>query len=203
MTRRQILGSVFSATGAALTFPRLSAQASRSQRPEKLPVAYKIAEAYEVYSAMLTQEWLRDRKIKLFVICIKALPFELCSQMYGESEESLRSAIADYTELIKSNWLLQPAFRLERPYKLLPQETLSKAFAVKPEGNPLYMPYQDSGGRYFVFSPVGFNQDKTMAVLHMGYACGSLCGAGQFYVLQKKSGNWTLSRWKSPCSWVS
>jgi len=202
MTRRQILKSAFSATGASLILSRshLSAQGSHSQRPGKF---YEIAEAYEVYSAILTEQWLEDRKIKLFLICTKTIAVEICFQPYGEWQEALRSAIGDYTELIKSNWILQPEFHLDRPYKLLPQETLAKAFAVEPGGNPLYRKYQDSGGRYYAFSPVGFNQDKTVGLVQMTYLCGSLCGLGQFHLLQKKSTKWLPLRLNNPCTWVS
>jgi hypothetical protein len=68
---------------------------------------------------MLTQEWLEDRQIKPFVICIKSVPFELCSQMYADSDELLRAIFANYIEVVKNNWILQPAFHLDTPYVLV------------------------------------------------------------------------------------
>lgn len=52
--------------------------------------------------------------------------------------------------------------------------------------------------------PVAFNADKTIAVVYMGHSCGSLCGGGTFYVLEKKDGIWSSMRWRgTSCAWAS
>ena len=51
---------------------------------------------------------------------------------------------------------------------------------------------------------VAFNADKTIAVVYMGHSCGSLCGGGTFYVLEKKDGIWKNMRWRgTSCAWAS
>ncbi|HWW98739.1 MAG TPA: hypothetical protein VNY74_13620 [Edaphobacter sp.] len=64
--------------------------------------------------------------------------------------------------------------------------------------------YPDSAHSYIVLSPVAFNADKTIAVVYMGHSCGSLCGGGTFYVLEKKDGIWKSMRWRgTSCAWAS
>jgi hypothetical protein len=51
---------------------------------------------------------------------------------------------------------------------------------------------------------VAFNTDKTIAVVNMGHSCGSLCGGGTSYVLEKKDGIWKSMRWRgTSCAWAS
>ena len=53
-------------------------------------------------------------------------------------------------------------------------------------------------------SAVGFNVNKTVAVVYMGHYCGALCGGGGFHVLKKKDGKWVALDWKgSSCAWAS
>jgi hypothetical protein len=41
-------------------------------------------------------------------------------------------------------------------------------------------------------SRVGFNSDKTLALLHMYSACGHNCFAGTMYILERKDGKWVI-----------
>ena len=66
-----------------------------------------------------------------------------------------------------------------------------------------YRAYRDSAG-FVYLSAVGFNADKTVAVVSIGHWCGGLCGEGQYHVLQKKDGRWIPLEWKGDrCSWES
>jgi hypothetical protein len=66
-----------------------------------------------------------------------------------------------------------------------------------------YKQYPDSGG-FVDLSAVGFNADKTVAIVSKGRWCGSLCGEGAYQVLQKIDGNWIPLKWSGElCSWVS
>jgi hypothetical protein len=66
-----------------------------------------------------------------------------------------------------------------------------------------YQRYPDSGG-WIELSAVGFNVDKTVAVVYMGHHCGPLCGSGGFHVLEKKDGKWVALGWEgSGCAWAS
>lgn len=65
-----------------------------------------------------------------------------------------------------------------------------------------YDRYPDSGG-WIELSAVGFNTEKTVAVVYIGHNCGVLCGGGHFHVLQKREGKWQPLKWKgSSCAWA-
>lgn len=51
------------------------------------------------------------------------------------------------------------------------------------------------------FSRVGFNKDKTQALVHYSYVCGELCGQGQYILLIKKEATWTIE--KEWMTWIS
>jgi hypothetical protein len=211
MSRRKILGSAFSFTGFSLilSMAGLRAQPSGKQRQSKsytVPQSYQVAEAYEVYSRLLMEEWIRpDSKMKRVLISAQMFSFEICFKPTGEWEKPLGPAILSYRELTEQNWILQPRFNLERPYELVPQETLNRLFAHKAGSHSFGGAYPDSEGRYFVLSPVGLNQNKTVAVVAVGYFCGSLCGMGNFHVVQKIGHKWEVpSDWRRPlCAWVA
>ena len=140
---------------------------------------------------------------KKLVIHNKASAFEMCIKTEGESKEILKDAISDYIELSKKGWLLQRRFKIEKPYELITSNELKSTFD-RGSWEKFNERYPNSGG-YIELSTVGFNKDKTVAIVHMGHYCGSLCGGGTFYVLQKKEGKWrqlTRSRWTS-CFWIS
>lgn len=52
-----------------------------------------------------------------------------------------------------------------------------------------YKKYPNSGG-YFMFSRVGFNSDKTQALVYKAHGCGGLCGEGSCLLFVKKDGVW-------------
>jgi hypothetical protein len=64
--------------------------------------------------------------------------------------------------------------------------------------------YPDSRG-YIELSAVGFNADKTLAVVYMGHHCHYLCGGGTQHMLEKVDGQWQPAKLKAKggCSWAS
>lgn len=66
-----------------------------------------------------------------------------------------------------------------------------------------YESHPDSSG-WIELSAVGFNADKTVAVIYHGHHCGNLCGGGGFTVLRKKEGKWQPWQFKGAgCAWAS
>ena len=63
-----------------------------------------------------------------------------------------------------------------------------------------YQLYPQSNG-YLHFSRVGFNKERTEALVHVGWMRGSLEGQGQYFLLSKKDGKWQVER--SVGTWVS
>jgi hypothetical protein len=183
----------------------------------QLPI-YKDEVAYEVYSAILSSpEGTRLPKSKNFVIRQETLrnfgafldinpPSPICLRPDAESAKIISTTIEDYVKVNKMKWRLQEKFKLEIPYRLITSEmviSIIKPFTEKEDWKKFYKQYPDSGG-FIDLSAVGFNADKTVAVVSIGYWCGSLCGEGKYYVLQKREGKWIPLEWKGEsCSWVS
>jgi hypothetical protein len=185
-----------------LIFSSLFSQ-SAPVRPDDSPKPYEDGEAYAVYAAVLPSEWpWKVAHAKTLVIRSETKNYGMCLQPEKGFTQSLGAAISDYVELNKRPWLLQSRFDIEKPYLLITPEEFKSAFA---QGNweAFYRQYPDSGG-YIELSAVGFNSDKTVAVVYMGHDCGMRCGGGEFHVLQKKDGKWVPLAWKGmSCSWVS
>lgn len=165
---------------------------------------YDDAAAYEVYAAILPTEWpARVAKAKTLVILSATKSYKMCLVPEKESEELIGTAISDYVKLNEKTWLLQQAsFKLGTPPKLISSEELKSIFD-RGKWASFYRQYEDSDG-LIELSAVGFNSDKTVAVVYMGHSCGALCGGGRFHVLQKKEGKWAPLEWLGEsCEWTS
>lgn len=60
--------------------------------------------------------------------------------------------------------------------------------------------YPGSGG-YFTFSRIGFDSTKTRALVYVIFACGGLCGNGDYFLLEKDKNTWKIKE-KYPV-WIS
>ena len=117
----------------------------------------------------------------------------MCLKPASEREAKVEPAIANYVKLNERKWLLQPMLSFATPYQFL--ETLRfDGLISQGRYDEYYRQYPESGG-LIEFSAVGFNMDKTVAVVYMGHSCGPLCGGGSFHVLEKIEGNWKEFEW--------
>ena len=168
---------------------------------QSAPGNYDEAEAYEIYALILSSEY-RFKNAKQFVIRRETDSYQMCLKPNPEFEERLGPAIAAYVELNKKEWLLQPKLRVDRLYQLVGKDRFKMIFD-QGSWEAYYAEYPQSQG-FIQFSAVGFNKDQTVAVVYMGYGCCGLCGAGQFYVLEKVNGKWKPFKWEGEsCSWIS
>jgi hypothetical protein len=152
------------------------------QIPDATP-AYQDRDAYEVYNVILNdRHWGPGNDARL-VIRAETKPFGLC--LKAAVEMGFGSVITDYENQNQQKWLLQQNFQIDRPYTLVPT-------AATPN-------------RWVELSAVGFDADKTLAMVYVGLHCSGLCGAGKIRYLQKKEGKWQelLLQPKSGCGWMS
>jgi hypothetical protein len=165
---------------------------------------YDDADAYEVYSAILPSEWRqRGAKPKTLVILNDTRNYKMCLVPEKESAELIGPAISDYVKQNEKPWLLQEQkFKLVTSPKMISSGEL-KSLIERSKWAGFYRQYEDSDG-YVELSAVGFNADKTVAVVYMGHSCGQLCGGGAFHVLQKQDGKWTPLEWHGEsCEWAA
>ena len=165
--------------------------------------AYDEPDAYEVYASILPLEWpLRVANAKQLVILSETRSYQMCLKPDSESQARVGPAISNYVKLNEKTWLLQPRLSFETPYQFLEAGKI-EALTKQGRWDEYYRQYPDSGGVIEV-SAVGFNPDKTIAVVYMGHSCGMLCGGGTFHVLEKIDGKWRPIEWKgSSCAWAS
>jgi hypothetical protein len=178
------------------------------------PPDYNDADAYDVYSAVLSLPFkgnlfkskiliIREETLMNFGAYVDQKPdTSTCLQPTDEFKPVVQPAIDDYLEKNRMKWRLQNKFDLNIPYKLVSSETVLDL--IKRDGWPgFYKTYPDSGS-FIDLSAVGFNSDRTIAVVTKGGWCGELCGEGSYYVMQKKEGRWTEFNWQGrKCHWVS
>ena len=149
---------------------------------------YEDQEAYEVYSAILPSEWpLRVAHAKRLIIQNETKSYEMCLRPENEWQEKIGPAISDYVRLNAKPLLLQPKINVEVPYQLINADEL-RSVNSNSGWEGFYQRYSDSGG-WMELLAVGFNGNKTVAVVYMGHHCGPLCGGGGFHVLERKMEN--------------
>ena len=160
-----------------------------------------------MYSALLPHEWaVTAANAKRLVIRDETVSYKMCLQPDDESARLVGPAIASYEQLNQKHWKFERHFQIDLPYELagsLHLTGLFKTAGVRDGWKAFYDEYPDSGG-WIEFSAVGFNADKTVAVVYQAHHCGGLCGGGSFAVLQKVNGNWQRFRFKgASCAWQS
>ena len=167
------------------------------------PIPYGDADAYEVYSVILPSEWpMSVARAQTLVIHAETKAYKMCLRPEKDWEEMIGPAISDYEKVNQKTWAIKQKFDLKIPYKIVNSDELKAAMA---DGgwDGFYKHYPKSGG-WIELSAVGFDVDRSIAVVYMGHSCGDLCGGGTFHVLQKKDGKWAPLAWKGrSCSWAS
>ncbi len=155
--------------------------------------AYTDEDAYRIYDALLPQNSSGPTVVieaetypQLSVKNAHAFGPEECIDPSVAPE--FKDAISDYNRLNQNKWLLQRKFALPRPYEIIDSATLS---ALAGDGNwsAFSQRFPKSRG-VFQMSAVGFNKDKTRAVVYFGQLCGSLCGSWSFELLKKVDSKW-------------
>src|SRR5215471_4607425 len=152
-------------------------QEFRSLPPLKPSQAYQDQEAYKAYSALLA-ETHRPSLIRYDTVGVKA-----CVDSVRARDPVAASALDDYLKMNLIAWALQDKFSLPSRPRLIGSRDI-RAMHVEWEKPPKTRSFFTSPG-YFVFSAVGFNPDKTIAVVWIDYVCGNLCGNGHLAVLRK------------------
>lgn len=165
--------------------------------------SYTDSEAYAVYSALLDSALSTNKRLGTPVIRIETEAFANCLNSVDRQPE-VGEAVARYIAQAPKNWLLQREFNISRPYEMMHKDEIKTMFTAPGDGwERFYARFPGSPG-IFEFSAVGFNADRTVAVLYMGNHCHWLCGGGTQHVLQKKDGKWqTMKGIGGVCGWAS
>jgi hypothetical protein len=157
---------------------------------------YEDSEAYEVYSAIIPtvppnpkwQTWFIFHETTPHVPDVPTAP--------APSQELITDAVNSYLKANARSWFLRDRFKLSKPYRLLTREQMNEMFPPT-SMEPFYE-------RYIKLSAVGFNANKTRAVVYMEHWCVDSCCCGDGWVFELKKtfyGEWRILK-KSDC-WIS
>jgi hypothetical protein len=180
---------------------------------QTIATSYDDPDAYAVYDAIVVNEWpVRIAKAGKLVIQAETSDYPaiggnngICLTPAVGEESTLGPLIEAYAEANKRTSLLRRKFDLPYGYEIVPQETIAAIFKEKgPAGwKDFYKKYPNSGGS-IELSAVGFNSDKTLALVYVGHSCGGLCGGGTYHLLKKTDGKWSEIKWNGgSCAWAS
>ncbi len=162
----------------------LCAQAQNSTAAE-----YDDQDAYAIYSRFLSGE--QSYGFAKGTIAIQqetTAPVKLDDYcLTPEAAREFKDAIEDYKRHTEP-MLLQRRFEIDKPCELVSTETIG-TLIKNYNWDDFYKRYPDSGGIIRV-TAVGFNRQRTLAIVFTGSTCNNLCGRGSLVLLKKIDGKW-------------
>jgi hypothetical protein len=189
---------------AAIVVPLLSFCTSKQTNipTTSKPVLESSGEEYNVYSVLINTRYL-DERIKLIVIeenttkSTAEVSDELIKQNMPELQQE---TVDDFKTANEQSYLLQREFNLPVNYVLISQEELNGIFGGGRGWDNFYNKYSDSQG-IMTFSRVGFNAERSQALVCVGNQYHFLAGAGYIVLLVKEDGIWRVKH--EVMSWIS
>ena len=168
-------------------------------------------EEYAVYSALINANTGDENRDRLLVINEQPSPWvgfleeerdKFYEDLKKSSPELMLETVEDLRAKNKEQHKFARHFDIKRRYILVSEKELDAFFK---EGGgwweEFYRKYPKSTG-IATFSRVGFNADRTQALVYQGHSCGGLCGGGSYLLLVKSNGVWTNKGGIGP-TWVS
>ncbi len=128
-----------------------------------------------------------DRQSALSLLkCHTPVPAQ--RDLYAKLFKSFRRALTH-------RWVIEHQFQLMTPYVLTkpgesPRRSESSARSSQRESSKNLPENQLSIKTRYTLSAVGFNEDRSRALVYAGCECGELCGYGYLHFLIKVNGRW-------------
>ncbi|MDT5122012.1 MAG: hypothetical protein QOC96_1494 [Acidobacteriota bacterium] len=165
------------------------------------------ADDYAVYSTVLAEKRYINEHTKQVVIedetdDEKEISIALNKSLNEIIPKAAQSTIADYISKNKEPQHLDNLFKLKVERVLVSASEIKEIFENHHiEGWKIIAErYPDSLG-LITLSRIGFNPERTQALVHVGIGCGGSCGEGNFFLLAKESGVWKVQ--KKIMTWIS
>lgn len=160
----------------------------------------EIEASYAIYSMVIGERLAKmSKNVRVFINNMtktEASHSSCLKPVAPNADTRYDEAIASYFFVNKTPRPLEHRFNLGRVYEFA---TGDLAKYVDPNTT-------DAGFRVVFFaSAVGFNSDRSRAVVYIAHVCGGLCGQGAVVFVVKENGKWTYDRTAGPavCMWVS
>jgi hypothetical protein len=127
------------------------------------------------------------------------MAYRFTSKCASRNRRVWQGAFADvfksFEEANQHAMLLDCALSIQKPCKVISKSELDEAFhhpppnAVQDGWEGFRDNFPGSNG-YLILSALGFNSDRSIALVYIEYQCGNMCGASRHYVLKKRAGQW-------------
>ena len=176
----------------------LSGTAARGQSGSDAGVS---DEEYEIYSAAIKQYYVKS-DTKLLVIEDRTFRYDFSDneEPWKDKYKGLtidRSTIEDYeARNVRPSLLNKTSFKLQVKFNLISDLDLKAIFHGtwgELEWIAYYRRFPESSG-FIMLSRIGFNTERTQALLYLGSRCGPGCGDIHFLLLEKTTGTWTTKK---------
>jgi hypothetical protein len=192
------------AVAEALLFPS-SQSTNRAQRNEIEE------EEYAVYAALINDNSREEKANHLLVIREQpvlwdgSIPDEK-ETFFADLKKSAPALMAETVDDLRARsteqFVFTRRFNIKHRYVLISEQEINATFDKMGRGwEKFYRKYPGSEG-FVTFSRVGFNRDRTQALVYQAYSCGGTCGGGTYYLLTKENGIWKVKGTIGP-AWVS
>jgi hypothetical protein len=181
-------------------------ETTRSQSPVSqtdLLTAAEEKDSYEIYSILLRDAAMEGTRI---AIAQNTRAFtgnlDVCLKASNDGKSAYSPVIENYIVKNATKATLERKFDSPRYSLVGPAEV--KAI-LEGRRSPSADPSVNDASVIFHVSAVGFNPDRTRALVHVGHYCGNMCGGGQYHLLIKKDGKWQADHEYrgTSCGWVS
>lgn len=162
-----------------------------------------------VYTAVLNDMYIDStrhtlKKIDLIFIFDEAsVDIERFQKYRNEMRLVSESTLDDFRAKNEQPHRFAADLNLKVEHKLITRQEIHKLVPIKDglmDWSPFYNKYPDAAGVIY-FSKIGFNQDRTEALVQIGRGCGRGCGEGGFMFLTKVDGIWKIK--DSYGGWIS
>jgi hypothetical protein len=205
--------AAFTLLGTLMAAIRSSAGQANESKPSSTdnlsPESYADPEAYAVYAAALPMIWNSEHEPKSLIFqeetefSARASADNLCIKGDRKFSGTWGSTLENYASVNRVPRRLLRMFPVDKAYILVPKRELDELI-LKSHWEDFYTRYPDAEG-YVSVSSVGFNAQKTKALLAMTYSCGILCMHGTYYFMEKQNGRWVGAAVSNAtsCVWAS
>jgi hypothetical protein len=168
-----------------------------NHEPRRTGIAADSAAVYAVVLSDLPRDAPRWEPVRL----VEAAPAQATYMGRGDSDDpgdfgwllrdlpgAERGSVAGFRDRLNDRTSLRG---------LLPR---SRVWLVQPQGNSEPDSPLELAARH-TFSHIGFNPERTQAIVYATYTCGSMCGSGHYVLLQRTGRRWRIV--STTMAWIS
>ena len=158
----------------------------------------RAAESYKIYSVVFANKW-KNGNIVVREVTDRGL-FQNDDWLEKNLDKSNIDAIDDFKKANETGVRLENRFDYDGKLALISQDDFKKTIGDENGWDQFHKLHESATG-IVTFSAVGFDRTGMRALVNVSYLCGSHCGHGNFFVLEKRDGEWTIS--KEMGTWIS